>query len=374
MIYLDHAASTPIVEEALNIYTKSLVQDFANPSAAHKLGKGSMKKVDRARLQILKSLKAKKDDQLVFLSSATEANNLVIKGLELNSESRVHYSLGDHPSTIEPVRSLECIKVEVPLIYGGSIDEEALLESLDSNSKLIVLSHVNNQSGGLYDINSLAIKIKKITPDIHIHIDGVQALTKVSVELSTGIDSYTISGHKIGAPKGIGALFLKKGVILNVQLHGGGHEFGIRSSTVNTPLIISFAEAIRIGLESRVKSLEHVLKINQEAREHLKSLGLDLEFPFSIENSSPYILSFLLPGISSDIVLRHLEMEDIYVASSSACSSKAKGFNAGFAAMKIDECKHKFVLRISFSKNTTTEEVGLFTSALSKIIKDIKSL
>mgnify|MGYP000091349733 CR=1 FL=1 len=374
MIYFDHAASTPIVEEALNIYTESLVQDFANPSAAHKLGKGSMKKVERARLQVLKLLKAKKDDQLVFLSSATEANNLVIKGLALDSNSRVHYSLGDHPSTVEPVKSLECIKEEILLSYGGGIDEEALFASLDSNSKLIVLSHVNNQSGRLYDINTLAAKIKKLVPSIHIHIDGVQALTKISVDLSNSIDSYTISGHKIGAPKGIGALFLKKGVSLNVQLHGGGHEFGIRSSTVNTPLIISFAEAIRVGLEKRTKSLEHVLKINQEARAQLEEMGVGLEFPFAIEDCSVYILSFLLPGISSDIVLRHLEMKNIFVASSSACSSKAKGFNAGFAAMKIEESKHKFVLRVSFSKDSTSEEVRLFTSELSQIIKDIKSL
>ena len=177
MIYFDHAASTPIVENALNIYIESLREDFANPSAAHKLGKSSMKKVERARQLILKSLRASKKDQLIFLSSATEANNLAIKGVKLLEADRVHYSLGDHPSTLEPVRSLNSKLVEIPLLEGGVIDEKNFIKSLDVYSKLVVLSHVNNQSGNHYDILSLAKQMKELFPSIHIHVDGVQALT-----------------------------------------------------------------------------------------------------------------------------------------------------------------------------------------------------
>ncbi|PIK16319.1 aminotransferase class V-fold PLP-dependent enzyme [Halobacteriovorax sp. JY17] len=374
MIYFDHAASTPIVEASLNIYTESLVEDFANPSAAHKLGKSSMKKVERARTQVLKLLKAKKSDQLIFLSSATEANNLAIKGVPLEKGSRVHFSLGDHPSTVEPVKSLLAEQVEIPLQVGGGINEEAFLKTLNENSKLIVLSHVNNQSGNLYNILSLAKRAKEIIPGIHIHVDGVQALTKVEVNLSAHIDTYTISGHKIGAPKGIGALFIRNDVDLRTQLHGGGHEFGVRSSTVNTPLILSFAEAIRIGFESRESAFSHIEEVNSLMRKELTKRELGIEFPFSFEETSPYILSFLLPSISSDIVLRHLEMKEIFVASSSACSSKAKGYNAGFDAMKIHESQHKFVLRTSFSKDSTVLEVQEFVEEFSKIIREIKSL
>ncbi len=374
MIYLDHAASTPVVESALNIYINSLREDFANPSAAHKLGKASMKKVERARLVTLKALKASKKDNLIFLSSATEANNLAIKGLDLSDTDRVHYSLGDHPSTTEPVKSLNSQLVEIPLLDGGIIDEDSFLGSLDKDSKLVVLSHVNNQSGNRYDILSLAKKAKDLFPGIHFHIDGVQALTKVDINLSDYIDSYTISGHKIGAPKGIGALFIKSGVELQIQLHGGGHEFGLRSSTVNTPLILSFCEAITVGLQDLDTNFSKVKKINSLIREELKNSNLGITFPFSLEDTSPYILSFLLPEISSDIVLRHLEMKNIFVASSSACSSKAKGFNAGFNAMKIDQSKHKFVLRISFSKETSADDVATFVKEISNIIKDIKRL
>ncbi|WP_372653842.1 cysteine desulfurase family protein [Halobacteriovorax sp.] len=374
MIYLDHAASTPIVESALNIYIKSLREDFANPSAAHKLGKSSMKKVERARQLILKSLKGSKKDQLIFLSSATEANNLAIKGIKLLPSDRVHYSVGDHPSTSEPVKSLNSQLVEIPLLEGGVIDEAKFLESLDKDSKLVVLSHVNNQSGNHYDILSLGKKVKDKFPNIHIHVDGVQGLTKVETNLSSLIDSYTISGHKIGAPKGVGALFIKDGVEVETQLHGGGHEFGIRSSTVNTPLILSLCEAITAGLEDVITNNKKVKRINSLMREELEAADLGITFPFSLDDTSPYILSFLLPSISSDIVLRHLEMKDIYVASSSACSSKAKGFNAGFDAMKIDQSKHKFVLRTSFSKDTTTEDIETFVKEITNIIKEIKRL
>lgn len=374
MIYFDHAASTPIVENALNIYIESLREDFANPSAAHKLGKKAMKKVEKARQLILKSLKASRNDQLIFLSSATEANNLAIKGVKLLGLDRVHYSLGDHPSTVEPVKKLKSQLVEIPLLEGGIIDEENFLKSLDENSKLVVLSHVNNQSGNHYDIWSLAKKAKARFPGIHIHVDGVQGLTKVETNLSDLIDSYTISGHKIGAPKGVGALFIRNGIELETQLHGGGHEFGLRSSTVNTPLILSLCEAITSGLQDVSTNNKKVKRINALMREKLEAEDLGVTFPFSLDDTSPYILSFLLPGISSDIVLRHLEMKDIFVASSSACSSKAKGFNIGFDAMKIDSSKHKFVLRTSFSKDTTTDEVMTFIEEFSNIIKEIKRL
>lgn len=374
MIYFDHAASTPVIESALKIYTESMVEDFSNPSAAHKLGKKSFKKVEKARARILKLLRASKDDQLIFLSSATEANNLLIKGVHLELEDRVHYSLGDHPSTVVPVESLRSNKVLIPLKAGGVIDEQGLLDSLTEKSKLIVLSHVNNQSGNHYDILDIARKVKAIVPDIHVHVDGVQAFTKVEVNLSKFIDSYTISGHKLGAPKGVAALFMKKGVEVEILLHGGGHEFGVRSSTVNTPIIISFLEAIEVGLKDLELSLDLVKSHNSNMRESISREELGVSFPFSLDETSPYILSFLLPGISSDIVLRHLEMKDIFVASSSACSSRSKGFNAGFSAMKIDDTKHKFVLRVSFSKKTTVEEIDEFVTEFTKVVREIKSL
>jgi cysteine desulfurase len=374
MIYFDHAASTPLKASAKDVLLKSLDEDFANPSAAHKLGKSSLKKVDKCRSKILKILKAKKDDQLIFLSSATEANNLIIKGLSLKENDSVHFSKGDHPSTTNPCLNLNCKKVDIELISGGEINTESLLSSIDENSKLVVFSHVNNQSGNLYNVSSLAASIKEKNPNAHIHIDGVQALTKIEVDLSKNIDSYTISGHKLGAPKGVSALFIKKGVELETQLHGGGHEFGLRSSTINTPSILSLSTAIEEGVKNIKVNRERVLEINTYIRDGLSNLNLGIDFPFKLDSTSPYILSFILPGVSSDIVLRHLEMKNIFVASSSACSSRAKGYNAGFDAMKIEEKLHKFVLRVSFNETNTIEEAKSFVKEFESVINDIKRL
>ena len=374
MIYFDHAASTYVKKEAQDILMKSMQEDFANPSAAHKLGKSSLKKVDKTRMKLLKLLKAKKDDQLIFVGSATEANNMIIKGISLNDSDNVHFSKGDHPSTTNPCLELSSNKLEIELFKDGSINEELFLSKISENSKLIVLSHVNNQTGNLYPIVELSQKIKSINPNIHIHIDGVQALTKVPVDLSKGIDSYTISGHKIGAPKGVGALFMKKDSIISPLLHGGGHEFGLRASTINTPMILSLSNAIESGLIGIDTKKEKVLEINKYIRKQLIESELEVSFPFPIEITSPYILSYIYPGISSDVILRHLETKDIFVASSSACSSRAKGFNAGFEAMKIDKSLHKFVSRISFSDQNTLEEAEEFVKEFIKVVTSIKKL
>jgi len=374
MIYFDHAASTPLISDALDVLVKSLQEDYANPSAAHKLGKLSKKKIERVRANILKTFKAKRGDQLIFLSSATEANNLIIKGLELRDSDKVHFSMGDHPSTVVPAQSLQTQKEEIKLHLGGDIDLSDLVNKIDDSSALLILSHVNNQSGNLYDIEKISKEVKAKNPRIHIHVDGVQAVNKIEVKLATGIDSYTISGHKIGAPKGVGALFIKSGVELSAQMLGGGHEEGLRSSTVNTPLILSLATAIDVGQRELSDNFSRVSELNVYLREKLAELNLGIEFPFSPQNTSPYILSLILPQISSDIVLRHLEMKDIFVASSSACSSKAKGYNAGYAAMGIDEAKHKFVLRVSFSRESTREEVDSFIENLNRVIKEIKRI
>ncbi|CBW27206.1 putative cysteine desulfurase [Halobacteriovorax marinus SJ] len=374
MIYFDHAASTPLISDALDVLVKSLQEDYANPSAAHKLGKLSKKKIERVRANILKTFKAKRGDQLIFLSSATEANNLIIKGLELRDSDKVHFSMGDHPSTVVPAQSLQTQKEEIKLHLGGDIDLSDLVNKIDDSSALLILSHVNNQSGNLYDIEKISKEVKAKNPRIHIHVDGVQAVNKIEVKLATGIDSYTISGHKIGAPKGVGALFIKSGVELSAQMLGGGHEEGLRSSTVNTPLILSLATAIDVGQRELSDNFSRVSELNVYLREKLAELNLGIEFPFSFQNTSPYILSLILPQISSDIVLRHLEMKDIFVASSSACSSKAKGYNAGYAAMGIDEAKHKFVLRVSFSRESTREEVDSFIENLNRVIKEIKRI
>lgn len=376
MIYLDYAASAPIGAGALNILETSMKEDFANPSSAHKLGKGLHKRIETSRSDFLGFLGAPAGDRLVFTASATECNNMVMMGTGLKEGDNVAVCFADHPSVTAPAEQLAERNVrimDIPLKPDGAIDEPAFLQSLDDTVKLVVLSHVNNSSGVITDVCRFSQEIKKINPGTHVHVDAAQGFGKLPLfvrECQKGIDTLCISAHKIGGPKGAAALYLNSGVNVAPLLYGGGQEEGLRASTRAAPLIYSFTEAARDAIENLEPSLAHVTELNRLTRELVKKKIDAAEFPFA-ETSSPYILAFLLPGISSDIILRHLEQKEIYISSTSACSSKIKGANAVFTALHIPPNRQKNVLRVSFAKQTTKKEVETFCDTLAIIYDEL---
>jgi len=375
MLYLDYAASTPIRPGALKVLETSMREDFVNPSSAHKLGKGLQRRIEDCRETFLGFLGAVGNDRLIFNSSATEANNTVIAGIDLKANDTVIMSSADHPSVTGPVDQLKKKGVrvkELPLQTNGCQDEEGFLQLLDGSVKLVILTHVNNQSGTIIDVCRLSRQIKTANPDVHIHVDAAQSFGKIPFSLKEGnINSLCIASHKIGGPKGIAGLYLHAKTQLLPLLYGGGQENGLRASTQAAPLIFSFHEAAREAVETIEASMAHVTKLNQLARRHLTGKLEILRFPFS-SAVSPYILTFILPGISSDIILRHLEQKGIMISSSSACSSKLKGDNPVFTALHIPLNDHKFVLRASFSHETTEEDIIRFCDTLAAIYDDLK--
>ncbi|MDD0851945.1 aminotransferase class V-fold PLP-dependent enzyme [Halobacteriovorax sp. GB3] len=379
MLYFDYAASTPLSENALRSLKNSFESDFANPHSAHKLSKNIAKKVEGIRCSFLDFLKAKDQYELYFLSSATEANNTVIKGLGLNSESKVIFSNSDHPSTVNPLGFIEKMTgaklFEMPLCHDATIDFESLEKLVDEATKLVVITHVNNLSGSLQNILEIAALIKKKSPKCHVHVDGVQAFSKVEFSLKDSqIDSYSISAHKICGPKGIAALYLKKGVTLEPLLHGGNQEHGMRSSTLAYPLVEAFFSAAKDQFEKLNDAYIKAKELNLFLREELSKLHQNISYPFSLESTSPYILMIQFKGISSDILLRHLEMKDVYISSSSACSSKVKGLNPSYLALGIDSKFHKNILRLSFGMDTTKDEVESLINEFRSVINEIGML
>ncbi len=378
MIYLDHAASTPVKRKALEVLNISMKEDFANPSASHKFGKSIMKRVNECRSGFLKMLNVSKGDNLVFTSSATEANNLAINGLDLKEGDAVLFTPSDHPSLVEPVRGFEKIGVrarDFACRKNGELDFNAIYEALDENVKLVVLAHVNNQSGVIFQVMEISEKIKKKNPGIHIHVDAVQSFTKMDIDLKKGvIDTLSFSSHKLGGPKGIAALYVKKGTHLVPVFSGGGQEGGLRPSTLAAPLIFSFYEASCEGISKLSRNLEKMEELKERTKCLLHEKIAGIIFPFEKMPTSPYILNVIIPGISSDILLRHLEQKDIYVSSTSACSSRVKGENAVFTALGIEQKYHKNVLRISFSPDTFFEEIAEFVRELSSIHNDLSRL
>jgi cysteine desulfurase len=372
MLYLDYAASTPLCNEALEALEHSLKADFANPSAAHKLGKDLSKKIEETRQLFLKSLGATREDQFIFTSSATESNNLLIAGL--SGQGKIFYSEADHPSQVVPVKQLEGRELcSIPLHKNGSIDVDSFLDKIDPSTSLVLLSQVNNHSGNLHSISDLSQKIKEINPKTHIHVDGVQGYSKIPLDISkTAIDSYSLSSHKIEGPKGIAGLFLKKGISLTPLFFGGGQENGLRSSTQAAPLIFSFAAAAEKNCKLLDESYSKVEILNQSLRRAVASKLDTVIFPFPGDQTSPYILTLLVPGISSDIILRHLEQKNIFLSSSSACSSKVKGINPVFSALGIDQQYHKNVLRISLSDSVSQQDLDYFVEEFSEVLDELK--
>ena len=378
MIYLDHAASTSMWDEALDVLMRSSREDYSNPSSSHKFGRGILKKIENSRKLMLDFLEAGSLYNLFFTSSATESNNTVIKGLNLSKGDVVYVSEADHPSLLKPALSLEnsgVIIKYIPMNDSGGIDLAEFLNLMNGEEKLLILSFVNNQSGNINDVTGIASSIKVKFDQIHVHVDGVQGFCKLPFSLGEGIiDSFSVSSHKIGGVKGAAALYLRKDVVVSPLLSGGGQEGGMRSSTRPAPLILSFTEAVSYLSGRYEEDMEFVSGLNRKMREILEDGIQGIIFPFTGEDISPYILNLIIPGISSDIIVRHLEEKDIYISTTSACSSGDKGENSVFRALGIPREFHNSVYRVSFSGKTTEKEIDIFCEEIISVHKDLAEL
>lgn len=360
-IYFDHAASSPLLDEVADFLDKEQRESFANPSAAHRKGKALGEKIEEARVFICDYLKAQ---NLIFTSSATEANNTALMSLDWQKGDQIFLHLGDHPSFVAPAQHLQ-EKFQVQLIHSS--------EEIGPRTKMALVTLVNSQSSQIFDLNEIE-KIKAKNPSITIVADAVAAMGKFSwvqkIFQQYKIDALSMSSHKLGGPKGVGALAFRSSFKVKALLHGGGQEMNLRSSTVPWPLIGAFELALRRQIEKIPQNLEKISFLNQKVREHLKDIP-QVEFAFDDKLCSPYILSFLCPPFSSDILLRHMEEKAIILSSTSACSSKKKGPNPTLKALGLDEKRAKWLLRLSFGPQNTLEEVDFAMSNLKQIHKDL---
>lgn len=368
MIYFDNAASGPMYPEVWDLVSKAQIENFSNPSSKHILGQELSEKIEEFRSSFLKALGGSRQDEFIFTGSATESNNTVIRGLELKAGDVVLYSRGEHASVTGPVEFLkETLGVllrEFQIETSGSIDLAHFESLLDEKVKLVILTHVNNQSGVINDVLKLSQLVKGKTK-AHVHIDAVQSFGKIPLKISAHMDSLSVTSHKMGGPKGVAGLYLKSPVKIKPLLIGGGQEKGLRSGTESYPLILGFHQAMMISLKNRQKNLEKVSSLNQTLTQSLQNIN-GLQFPFE-SSKSPYVISFILPGASSDIVLRHLEREGVYVSTTSACSSRIAGFNQSLQSLNIPEKYHKNFLRVSLGVQNTPEEVNGFLVKFRKV-------
>lgn len=369
MIYLDNSATTPLSETA-KAKILEMTEVFGNPSSLHSVGLMAEKEINLARERVARSLSAR-EDEVFFTSSGTEADNIAILGgakKNMKVGRRIITTDSEHPAVANPISFLESEGYEVVRLStkGGRIDMAELDEALSPDVALVSVMRVNNETGAVYDVREISRRVKALSPRAIVHSDCVQAYMKEKLSLSSlGADLISVSAHKVHAPKGVGAIIVRKGLVLPPHTFGGGQERGLRSGTENTIGIASFGAVVA---EDTAGAGEHFHTLYTVALEELgKIQGVTLNLP---EKPSETLLNISLAGYRSEIILHALSSEGIFVSSGSACSSK-KGTSPTLRAFGLDARHADGALRISFSRYNTVEEIKTLAVAIEKIMKNI---
>lgn len=360
-IYLDNAATTKPCEAAVNAMVKTMQNNYANPSALHLMGLNAEDSFLAAKNKIAKALWCKSNN-LYFTSGGTESNNTLILGaVKKLKRYGKHIITGaiEHPSVLEPIKELEKEGFEVTVLPAdiNGYNKEDIIKAIRKDTILVSLMTVNNETGVINDLSFVKKAIKEKGSAALFHSDCVQAFLKTKIDINN-YDLITISSHKINGPKGVGAFVLGSDIV--PLLLGGGQQKGIRSGTIFTELICGFAAAVDSFDSSGIK------EINIYAKKVLSDYTINTP-----HNASDYIINLSVLGYKSETLLHFLETKGIYVSTGSACSKGAKSYvlkAMGFKDEVIDSA-----IRISFSNNTTKEEIDILKAALqeaeSKLVK-----
>ncbi len=369
MIYLDNAATTKPNVDALEYAKKFNTDLFFNPSALYKGGLNNKKELENTKHILLNSLSSLKHE-VIFTSCGTESDNMAIfgafkRGVFVTTE-------GEHSAVYKCAVELKNRGFTVlfaKLNKDGSVNQDDLINLVKNNNVTMVsIVHVNNETGAINDINLISKKIKAINPSIIYHSDGVQAYLKLPYKLSDNVDLYSISAHKVNALKGIGALIKKKGLNINPIIFGGGQENGLRSGTENIFGIKVLEYCITTKHQEITNNFNNLSILRNT---FLSLLNKDLFTVISSDNSSPYILCLSANGLKGEVVLHMLEDYDIIIGNGSACSSKNR------YSRVIEACGYKNndgIIRISFSTETTEEEIKYVAEKLNEVTLKLKKI
>ena len=370
MIFLDNASTTQIGKESLRVFNEVNENNFYNASALYRKGVESKNKLENARKEILNHLGANSEDNLIFTSGATESNNMIIRSIARNKNSRLIFSVGEHPSVYNVAMDLlsQGYMVEfAPLGKDGRVDIKEFEKLVDEKTAFVSIMHVSNETGAINNIKEMVDIVKKRAKRAIFHVDGVQAFGKIPFSVSDlGVDAYTISAHKLHGPKGVGALYLRKGINVKPFMLGGGQENNLRSGTENLAGILAFSKASEEAQKNMKLNFEKVSKLNKILREELIGCGIEYQLN-SYESNSPYIVSISIPKVRAESILYMLEDEGFLIGNGSACSSKKKD-NRVLSAMGVPDHLVEGSIRVSFANQTTENDVMEFVKKLKLVV------
>ena len=361
--YLDNAATTMVNPDVIETITKAMAEHWANPSSLYTPGAHSELALNKARADVARTLGATAGE-VYFTGCGSEGNNLAILGAARTRKwgKRIVCTGFEHPSVALPMQRLAQEGYDVQFVApeaDGHLNVDRMLELVDKNTILVAAMQVNNETGTAVDVARLAAGVKARNDRTAVHVDGVQAWMRVPVRLAN-IDSYSVSGHKIHAPKGIGALYLRKGYHIEPPYLGGGQEKGMRPGTENLPYAIGMAKAATLLSRTLPQRHKTLVELNTRLREGLKQFSeIALNSP---EDAVPEVLNFSLNVIRSETMLHHLETMGVYVSSGSACSKGAASHT--LTAMGLEPRRIDTAIRASFCADNTPEDVDALLEGL----------
>ena len=365
--YLDNSATTRVCPEAAEAALKAMTEVYGNPSSTYTKGREAKALLDKSRRQVADALGCQ-PGELVFTSCGSESDNwAVLSGAEAMRRKGKHVitSLVEHDAVRKSMEELAARGYEVTFLKPdktGAIPPEAVKEALRPDTILVSLMLVNNETGAVTDIPAVSRILKEAESQALLHVDAVQAFCKIPfTPRSLGADMISVSGHKIHAPKGIGALYIRKGLRLKPFVVGGGQEDGRRAGTEAVPQIAAFGAAAELAKAHLAENTEHMAALKARTLNTLRATIPELTW---IDTAAPHILSISLPGWRSEVLMNFLEAQEIYVSRSSACKKGARSHvleSIGMDPKTIDGA-----LRVGFCRYNTAEDVDALCAALKQ--------
>ena len=374
MHYLDNAATTAVLPEAAEAALRTMCEGFGNPSSLHRLGLEAARLLEDSRKSVAAALGCL-PEETYFTSCGTESTNISLRGtayLNRHQKGRIITTEIEHAATLNTCKQLAAEGYDVVFLKPdetGHITPAALAEALTEDTFLLSCQLVNNEIGTVQPVAEFGAMLKSKAPRALFHIDAVQGLARVKLTPKKwNCDLMSVSGHKIGAPKGIGALYVKKGLRLPPLMFGGGQERGMRPGTEALPNIAAFAKACDIRMAHFDEDFAHVQALAGYLRQLVAALLPDAVFNGA--GDIPHVVNLSLPGCKSEVLLHVLEGDEVYVSSGSACS---KGKQSGvLKALGLPKARTDSALRVSFCPSNTTEDIDAFITAAQKGVKLFK--
>ena len=383
LTYLDNAATTPVRPEVLEAMLPYLGKEaFGNPSSAHRFGRAARAGLEEAKRAVATAVGAE-PNQVVFTSGGTEADNLAIIGAALASRDRggpfrVAVSAAEHKAGLAAAHAVKHLggeEIVLPVTASGLVDTAALEAALTRGGGVAVVSvmWVNNEVGTVQPVAQVATRC--CDSGVLFHSDAVQAFGKVPVSLrDVSCSLLTISGHKIGAPKGVGALIVRDRKAVEAIIHGGGQQFGIRPGTENVPGIVGLGTAARLAVEEQQALAPRLRELRDELERRLLAIVPDAVINGWQAERAPHISNVSIPGTDSEALLMHLDLAGIACSSGSACSTGSVEPSHVLTAMGVPRELGIAALRFSFGKDSTIEDVDAVAGALPRVVEKVRSL